>query len=82
MSLSKFCRSVQLSMSSLGEKPNQPRLLKIPQREFGQKTPVKRSSQSQWFDRWPWIRYDESLDAAFCFLCVKAYSQKKVEPLQ
>ena len=76
MSLSKFCRSVQLSTPSLGETPNQPRLFKFPQREFGRKAPVKRSFQSQWFDRWPWIHYDEGSDAAFCFLCVKAYSQK------
>ena len=79
MSLSKFCRSVRLSTPSLGETPNQPRLLKFPQREFGQKTPVKRSFQPQWFNRWPWIHYDESSDAAFCFLCVKAYSQKKLD---
>jgi len=75
MSLSKFCGFVRLSTPSLGEKPNQPRLLKFPQRKFCQKTPVKRSFQPQWFDRWPWIHYDESSDAAFCFLCVKTYSQ-------
>ena len=40
MSLSKFF-SVGLSTPSLGEVPNQPRSLKFPQREFGQKATVK-----------------------------------------
>ena len=63
----------------MGEAPNQLRSLKFPQHEFGQKRVVKRSFQPQWFDRWPWIHYDESCDAAFCFLCVKAYCQKKID---
>ena len=78
MSLSKFS-SVQLSTPSIGEKPNQPRSVNFPQREFGQKATVKRSFQPQWFNRWPWIHYDENSDAAFCFLCVKAYYQKKLD---
>ena len=39
---------------------------------------VKRSFQPQWFDRWLWIHYDESIDAAFCFSYVKAYCQKQL----
>ena len=71
--------SIRLSTPSLGEIPNQPRSLKFPQRDFGQKTVVIRSFQPQWFDRWSWIHYDESTDAAFCFSCVKAYCQKQLD---
>ena len=78
MSLSKLSYK-RLSTPSVGEAPNQLRSLKFPQHEFGQKRVVKRSFQPQWFDRWPWIHYDESCDAAFCFLCVKAYCQKKID---
>ena len=78
MSLSKFF-SVRLSTPSLEEVPNQSRSLKFPQHEFSQKTTVKQSFQPQWFDRWLWIHYDKSSNAAFCFLCVTAYCQKKLD---
>ena len=62
-----------------GEALSQLRSLKFPQHKFSQEIVVKRSFQPKWFDRWPWIHYDECSDAAFCFLCVKAYCQNKLD---
>ena len=44
-----------------------------------------RSFQAAWFARYPWLHYDASKDAAFCFTCAKAYeigatSASKLEP--
>ena len=62
----------------LGEKPNQPSSsFKFPKTKFG-KEEKKRSVQSNWFQSWTWLHYQESSDELFCFLCVKAYQQKKI----
>ena len=31
-------------------------------------------SSSKWFQRWPWLHYDEDRDLAFCFTCVVVYT--------
>ena len=38
----------------------------------------KRAFQSAWFDRFPWLHYDVTNDAAFCFTCIKAISQNLI----
>ena len=43
---------------------------------------VKRSFLPQWFQRWPWLHYSEEMDAAFCFVCVKAYTDNKLSNLE
>lgn len=82
MSSSKIlqCSSRTDDTSSLlvVDQPNQPLNFKFPQREFGCKTKVKRSFQATWFKRWRWLHYDESNDLAFCYLCTKAYKEKKL----
>ena len=59
--------------------PHQPRHFKFPQREFGDAVIVKRSFQPSWFDRWAWLHYDEGRDLAFCFLCMQAAKEKKLQ---
>jgi hypothetical protein len=59
-------------------KPHQPRNFKFPQRNFGQKTVVKRSFQSSWFNKWTWLHYVEDKDLALCFACYKAKVENKL----
>ena len=33
---------------------------------------MRRSFQPQWFQKWPWLHYDEVGDSAFCSICVQA----------
>ena len=81
MSLSKFLRE-KVSTPVIGETPHQPQSFKFPKREFGKKTIVKRSFQPQWFNRCLWLHYNEQCDAAFCFYCVKAYTEDKFQSME
>ena len=63
----------RLPTPAIGDKAHQPCAFHFPQREFGKKSVVKRSFQSQWFGRWPWLHYDEEQDLAFCYMSVVAY---------
>ena len=47
-------------------------------RSFGKTSVVKRSFQAAWFDKFPWIHYDEALDAALCHLCARAENGGKL----
>ena len=68
-----------LSSPAIGDKPNQPSGFKFPLREFGKTLVVKRSFQGNWFDRWVWLHYDEAKDLAFCYICVLAYKNDKLQ---
>ena len=57
-----------LFLPVLGDKPNHPKTFAFPKRKFGDKKPTYRSFQSLWFDKWPWITYNETEDKAFCFV--------------
>ena len=59
----------------VGNTPNQPRRLTFPFTSFGNK---QRSFQPGWFDRHPWLHYDESRDAAFCHTCIKAVANNMI----
>ena len=49
------------------DKPHQPSAnYKFPKRTFGQKKPVSRAFQSAWFSQWPFLRYNEANDVAYC----------------
>ena len=56
----------------------QPTNISFPRRVFGVTKPVKRSFQASWFNRFKWLHYDVSQDAAFCFICCKAVKERKV----
>ena len=62
----------------LGDEPNHPKTFVFPKRKFGDKKPTYRSFQSSWFEKWPWISYNETEDKAFCFICIKAVQQERV----
>jgi len=51
---------------------HQPTGFKFPLRGFGVKNTVYRSFQPPWFQRWPFLHYDESRDVAFCHVCLLA----------
>ena len=40
---------------------------------------MKRSFQPSWFDRWPWLHYNECDDTVVCFTCKKASSENKLQ---
>ena len=73
--------STRLAAIHVGEKPHQPVSFKFPKREFGKNKIVRRSFLPQWFKRWPWLHYSEDVDAAFCFVCVKAYSNNMLHSI-
>ena len=60
-------------------KPNQPKLLSFPNRSFGKKNVVQRAFRPSWFDKWKWIHYDETADAAFCHVRTKAEEEGKLK---
>ena len=64
---------------SVPDSPHQPASFKYPKRKFGQKKVVERSFRSDWFKSWPWLHYNEELDAVFCHVCVKALKELKIE---
>ena len=74
-------RSADVDIEAFGinKQPHQPRKFLFPKREFGVTTVVKRSFQPCWFDKWPWLHYREDSDFVFCFTCMKAYSENKLQ---
>ena len=62
---------------NIPEHLNQPMHFKFPQWQFEKKKIVKRSFQSQCFNKWQWLHYDETQDLAFCHVCATAGIQEK-----
>ncbi len=62
-------------LPDLGDRPNQPTSFKFHKRKFGQKKPVFRCVQPAWFQKWPWLHYDQVEDRMFCYTCVQACKQ-------
>ena len=75
MSLSKYAK---LSTSEIADKPHQPLSFMFAKRQFGKKTVLKRYFQPPWFSRWKWLYYNEGRALAFCFTCMKAYTENKL----
>ena len=71
----------KLSTSEIGYKPHQPSNFHFPQREYGKISVVKRSFQHNWFQRWPWLHYDEEQDLAFCFTCIVTYKNNHLHSI-
>ena len=65
-------------LRDLGDKPNQPSSFTFPKRKFGETKPVYRSFQPGWFQKWPWLHYDQGEDRAFCYYCVQALKQGSI----
>ena len=60
-----------------GESPNT-QSFKLPKHEFGKKNIAERSFQAQWFNRWTWLHYEETMYRVFCSTCIKAYLESKL----
>ncbi len=71
--------SVPDSMGLLPLEPHQPQGFPFPKREFGKKNVVRRSFQSSWFGRWPWIHYMEATDSVVCIICARASREGKLQ---
>ena len=67
-------------LADLGGKPNQPTSFNFLKWCIGIKSATYRSFQPAWFNQWPWISYDQQHDRTFCFCCVQAVTQEKLEP--
>ena len=59
--------------------PHQPKGFAFPKRDFGKKVIIRRSFQSSWFGRWPWLHYNKEGDTVLCFTCMKAHAEKKMQ---
>ena len=55
-----------------------PHHFSFPSRVFGKSKAVRRSFQSKWFDKYTWLHYEESQDAAYCHTCRSADRQGKL----
>ena len=44
---------------------------RFPKRKFGNKG-EERSFRAAWSEKYDWLHYDVSADAAFCYLCMRA----------
>ena len=75
VSLSDICGNFRtpFSLTDLTE-PYQPRNIEFP--PTVSKGGKKRHFQASWFDKYQWLHYDCHLDAAFCFICIKANEKK------
>ena len=47
-----------------------PKSFLFPKRSFGSKN-EKRSFRPEWCEKYSWLHYDASIDAAFCYICMK-----------
>ena len=65
-------------LPDLPSKPHQPASIIFPKRSFGKTKVVQRSFQSSWFQKWPFLHYDESKDVVFCHTCVRGFAENKV----
>ena len=67
------------SLADFPTKPHQPRSLVFPKRVFGSTKTVERSFQQNWFDKWPFLHYDEVKDSVFCHTCIMGFKLKRIK---
>lgn len=60
-------------------KPHQPQSFHFPKRSFGKSKIVERSFQPGWFNKWPFLHYDESIDCVFCHVCLMSFKLKRIK---
>ena len=70
--------TMEWSVPLIRKRPHQPITFHFPQREFGQKTVIKRLFQAKQLFKWPWLHYNEDNDSAYCLHCIRVYSQNKL----
>ena len=59
----------------IGDRPNQPKQFRFPDRKFGSSKVASRKFMKDWFDKFPWLHYDKLNDCAFCHTCNAAYNK-------
>ena len=62
--------SVSSDPLTFPDKPHQPRLTSFPVVAFGSGS-KRRSFQANWFDMWPWLHWNDSLESVFCHVCIQ-----------
>ena len=68
------------SLPSLTDEPHHPKPGYVfPKRAFGKTKPVMCAAQSQWFNSWPFLHYDEGQDVVFCHTCVTAFKLDRIK---
>ena len=60
-----------LSIASMPEKFHPLKSFLLPKRAFGSKGQM-RSFRAEWCEKYSWLHYDNSTDAAYCYICMKA----------
>ncbi|XP_062523370.1 zinc finger MYM-type protein 1-like [Corticium candelabrum] len=58
------------------DKFHPPKTFRFPRRKFGSKGET-RSFKAEWCEKFDWLHYDASADAAFCHVCMSAELEKK-----
>ena len=71
--------SSRSDLPELPSSPHQPSSFTFPKRCFGNKVIVQRSCQRSWFERWPFLHYDEGKDVVYCHTCVTGFRQGKMK---
>ena len=74
--MAKKFDSTYHELVDIDDKAHQPKSLVFPKHKFGIK---ERCFQREWFNKWPWLHYNELDDSAFCFICTKAIKEKKAK---
>ena len=77
MALSKL-HNARLTFPVFVDKLHHPIDFALPFWEIGKKNPTKRSFQASWFKQWKWIHCNEENNSVYCFYCVKAYKENKL----
>ncbi len=57
-------------------KPHQPLNFRFPKRRCGVKKVMERSFQPSWFEKWPFLHYDESKNVVLCHTCMQGFKMK------
>ena len=68
--------STALSSTQLVQQFKPPKSFRFPKRKFGKKG-EERSFRATWCEKYDWLHYNVSADAAFCYLCMRAEHEKK-----
>ena len=71
--------SSRSDLPELPSSPHQPSSFTFPKRCFGNKVVVQRSCQRSWFERLPFLHYDEGKDVVFCHTCVTGFRKGKMK---
>ena len=59
------------------DSPHQPdSAFKFPKRAFGKTSVMHRSFQHSWFEKWPFLHYNEANDVAYCHTCLRMFKEK------